>query len=203
MLGTTKMATSPAATTPPAMAQNFQFSQIGGPAASAFLLATAASAGFLSRIESFGFSLSSPCAEGESLLLGSSPRSAARAKRGRAIIMANTTPTATTDPGIFLEGAMRRILHKSGPVGTPEDAENYGTSPTPACGGASCSPFPTALARLSRLVSLAGPEGCNMASQQSIAKRAHELYLQRGSEPGHDLEDWLQAEAELAAAESP
>jgi len=42
-----------------------------------------------------------------------------------------------------------------------------------------------------------------MADQQSIAKRAHELYLQRGSEPGHELEDWLQAESELADAESP
>jgi hypothetical protein len=42
-----------------------------------------------------------------------------------------------------------------------------------------------------------------MADQESIAKRAHELYLQRGSVPGHELDDWLQAEMELSAAESP
>jgi hypothetical protein len=37
-------------------------------------------------------------------------------------------------------------------------------------------------------------------SAEAIAKRAYELYLQRGSIPGYELEDWLQAEAELTAA---
>ncbi|HVV52812.1 MAG TPA: DUF2934 domain-containing protein [Polyangia bacterium] len=36
-------------------------------------------------------------------------------------------------------------------------------------------------------------------SQDEIARRAYELYLQRGSVPGHEKDDWLQAEAELAA----
>ena len=35
--------------------------------------------------------------------------------------------------------------------------------------------------------------------QDEIARRAYELYLQRGSVPGHETDDWLQAEAELAA----
>jgi hypothetical protein len=30
-----------------------------------------------------------------------------------------------------------------------------------------------------------------------IAQRAHELFMRRGCEPGHDLDDWLQAEREL------
>jgi hypothetical protein len=30
-----------------------------------------------------------------------------------------------------------------------------------------------------------------------IAERAYELYLKRGCESGHDVEDWLQAEREL------
>jgi hypothetical protein len=34
-------------------------------------------------------------------------------------------------------------------------------------------------------------------SQEDIACRAYELYLQRGSEPGKDVEDWLQAEMVL------
>jgi Protein of unknown function (DUF2934) len=38
------------------------------------------------------------------------------------------------------------------------------------------------------------------ASAEAIAKRAYELYLQRGSIPGYELEDWLQAEAEVTAA---
>ena len=37
-------------------------------------------------------------------------------------------------------------------------------------------------------------------STEEIAKRAYELYLQRGSLSGYELEDWLQAEAELIAA---
>jgi len=34
---------------------------------------------------------------------------------------------------------------------------------------------------------------------QAIAERAHDLYLTRGCEHGHDLEDWLTAESELKA----
>jgi hypothetical protein len=37
-------------------------------------------------------------------------------------------------------------------------------------------------------------------AREDIAKRAYELYLQRGSLPGYELDDWLQAEAELIAA---
>jgi hypothetical protein len=31
----------------------------------------------------------------------------------------------------------------------------------------------------------------------AIAKRAYEIYLQRGSLPGHEVDDWLEAEAQL------
>jgi hypothetical protein len=34
-----------------------------------------------------------------------------------------------------------------------------------------------------------------------IAKRAFELYCERGRQDGHDVEDWLQAERELQKAE--
>ena len=34
-------------------------------------------------------------------------------------------------------------------------------------------------------------------TQEEIARRAYELYLARGGEHGHDLEDWARAEAEL------
>jgi len=36
-------------------------------------------------------------------------------------------------------------------------------------------------------------------SREQIALRAYQLYLARGSEPGHESEDWLTAEAELSA----
>jgi hypothetical protein len=36
-------------------------------------------------------------------------------------------------------------------------------------------------------------------AQDEIARRAYELFLQRGSVPGHETDDWLQAEAELSA----
>jgi hypothetical protein len=36
-------------------------------------------------------------------------------------------------------------------------------------------------------------------THDEIAKRAYELYLARGSEHGHDEQDWAQAESELGA----
>lgn len=34
-------------------------------------------------------------------------------------------------------------------------------------------------------------------AKKDIARRAYDLYLARGGEPGHDVDDWLQAEREL------
>jgi hypothetical protein len=34
-------------------------------------------------------------------------------------------------------------------------------------------------------------------STEEIARRAHELYVQRGGEHGKDVEDWVAAEKEL------
>jgi hypothetical protein len=39
-------------------------------------------------------------------------------------------------------------------------------------------------------------------ANSDIARRAYELYLARGGEHGHDVDDWLQAERELRAAVS-
>ena len=36
-------------------------------------------------------------------------------------------------------------------------------------------------------------------SEQEIRDRAYEIYLQRGAQPGCELEDWLQAERDLCA----
>jgi len=36
--------------------------------------------------------------------------------------------------------------------------------------------------------------------EERIRRRAHELYVQRGNEPGSELEDWLQAEEEIRRA---
>ena len=38
--------------------------------------------------------------------------------------------------------------------------------------------------------------------EDKIRRRAYELYVERGGEPGRDIEDWLQAERELTADES-
>jgi hypothetical protein len=35
---------------------------------------------------------------------------------------------------------------------------------------------------------------------EAIARRAYELFLERGGTHGHDVEDWLQAERELLDA---
>jgi hypothetical protein len=39
--------------------------------------------------------------------------------------------------------------------------------------------------------------GERSSPQQEIEVRAYEIYLQRGCEDGHDIDDWLQAENEL------
>jgi hypothetical protein len=37
------------------------------------------------------------------------------------------------------------------------------------------------------------------ANEEEIRRRAYALYEQRGREDGHDVDDWLRAEVELAA----
>lgn len=41
--------------------------------------------------------------------------------------------------------------------------------------------------------------GTQTQTEEQIRARAYQLYEQRGMKPGHELEDWLQAEAELVA----
>ena len=38
----------------------------------------------------------------------------------------------------------------------------------------------------------------NSARSEEIKRRAYEIYLERGEQPGRELEDWLQAKRELA-----
>jgi hypothetical protein len=37
----------------------------------------------------------------------------------------------------------------------------------------------------------------NRPTEEQIRSRAREMFLQHGSQPGHDLDNWLQAENEL------
>jgi len=37
----------------------------------------------------------------------------------------------------------------------------------------------------------------NRPTEEQIRSRAHEIFLQHGSQPGHDLDNWLEAEHEL------
>jgi len=47
-----------------------------------------------------------------------------------------------------------------------------------------------------RMVSTRAPEAATLLQEQ-IRRRAYELYKQHGSNDGHDLDDWLQAECEV------
>lgn len=38
-------------------------------------------------------------------------------------------------------------------------------------------------------------------SQGLVQQRAYELYVARGQAPGHELEDWLQAEVEIKSGQ--
>jgi Protein of unknown function (DUF2934) len=55
------------------------------------------------------------------------------------------------------------------------------------------------------LIAMATPtlarEPLDGTRSEKIRRRAHELYLQRGSQPGSELDDWLRAEEEIRQAE--
>ena len=46
----------------------------------------------------------------------------------------------------------------------------------------------------------AGKNGERSISRAEIESRAYEIFLERGSAHGHDLDDWLHAEQELNKA---
>ena len=45
-----------------------------------------------------------------------------------------------------------------------------------------------------------GSNGSAPVTDADVARRAYDLYLARGCEPGHDVDDWLQAERDLHGA---
>ena len=45
------------------------------------------------------------------------------------------------------------------------------------------------------------PEPDDLPLEERIRQRAHELYIARGSASGSELDDWLQAEEEIMAAQ--
>jgi hypothetical protein len=57
--------------------------------------------------------------------------------------------------------------------------------------------MPTKL-RKKAVSSKARAAGKRRLARIEIARRAYEIFLGRGGHDGHDLEDWLQAEAELS-----
>ena len=50
--------------------------------------------------------------------------------------------------------------------------------------------------------SKAPPGRAAQVTDSDIARRAYDLYLARGCEPGHDVDNWLQEERELRGAVS-
>jgi hypothetical protein len=50
-------------------------------------------------------------------------------------------------------------------------------------------------AELARSRAAAGPDG--KSAHDEIRRRAYEIYLERGGQPGGEIDDWLQAEREL------
>jgi hypothetical protein len=44
-------------------------------------------------------------------------------------------------------------------------------------------------------------ESTALPLEEQIRLRAHQLYIERGNESGSEMDDWLQAEEEIAAAQ--
>ena len=49
----------------------------------------------------------------------------------------------------------------------------------------------------------ASDSGSQLSIEDAIRVRAHQLFEQHGSEHGHDLDDWLQAESEMTSKKRP
>jgi len=56
-------------------------------------------------------------------------------------------------------------------------------------------------ARPSSLTPVPSIAPSTVPTNEAVARRAYELFLERGGEHGHDVEDWLRAERELAFAQ--
>ena len=56
--------------------------------------------------------------------------------------------------------------------------------------------------RLQKEISQVSDVGSLELTEDIIRERAYRLFEQRGYEHGHDLEDWLQAEAEITGKKS-
>jgi hypothetical protein len=54
--------------------------------------------------------------------------------------------------------------------------------------------------RTTNLLTLPTADQLIGTADSDIARRAYELYLRRGGDHGHDLDDWLQAERQLRDA---
>ena len=48
-----------------------------------------------------------------------------------------------------------------------------------------------------KTMSISGRTAAEADREEQIRVRAYELYVARGGEDGHDVEDWLDAEAEV------
>jgi hypothetical protein len=57
--------------------------------------------------------------------------------------------------------------------------------------------------RLAGGVSVGKDTGGGRLTTDAVARRAFELYEQRGRENGHDMDDWLRAERELTRHFAP
>ncbi len=78
---------------------------------------------------------------------------------------------------------------------TPETEPAAPVKPVKAVKAVRPKAAPSAVNKPAKTGAAAPPE----VTAEAIAARAYALFLERGGVPGYELEDWLQAERELAA----
>jgi len=57
--------------------------------------------------------------------------------------------------------------------------------------------MPNPTPNLTKTMPISGRNAVEADREEQIRMRAYELYEARGGEDGHDIEDWLEAEAEI------
>jgi Protein of unknown function (DUF2934) len=59
------------------------------------------------------------------------------------------------------------------------------------------NPTPNVTLNVTKKTSISGRTAAEADREERIRLRAYELYEARGGEDGHDVEDWLEAKAEI------
>lgn len=94
----------------------------------------------------------------------------------------------------FSEAAEKRAQKFGGPIRGSYNRVMKNTGRKTVKGGKTSAPL---VAKATSSGSATAPLARQAPTQDDIARRSYEIFLERGGEHGHDVEHWVQAERDL------